>query len=357
MNLVVHALAKLRLSIVIVHDVQAFVDGLFVLQRKHHPAAQQAAAHGTHRTVYHVEQRLAVVLHGLHQLQRTDGELIQTHVFILLDTRYRCDMGYLRMLCLFQVLQDGTGSDNTALQVVHTKALQVLNMKVFQQLLTGRLVRKHPVVELEGKEFRTKLQFKVLLPVTFEEHLLWREVTQQLLHIVGSALACEEFSRRDIEESHAQGRLPEVYTGQEVVLLVVQYIIRECHAGCHQFRDAALHQFLRQLRVFQLVADGHTLTGTNQFWQIGIQCMMREAGHLVALHPCPIITVGQRDAQDLGCCDGILAVGLIEVATAEQHHCVRMFRLQVEKLLHHRGQFPIFLCHSLLNLKQMQRYD
>ena len=64
--------------------------------------------------------------------------------------------------------------------------------------------------------------------------------------------------------------------------------------------------------------------------------MMGESRHLVAL-VVTIVTMGEGDTQNLRGSNGIFAIGLIEVATPEQHYCIRVFRLQIEELLHHRG--------------------
>ena len=56
--------------------------------------------------------------------------------------------------------------------MVYTKALQVFHIEVPQQLLLGSLLRKHPVVELEGKVFCTKATLKLLLLAPIVEHLL-----------------------------------------------------------------------------------------------------------------------------------------------------------------------------------------
>ena len=72
---------------------------------------------------------------------------------------------------------------------------------------------------------------------------------------------------------------------------------------------------------------------------------MGEARHLVTLGPSAVVAVGEGDAQDLGGCNGIFAVGLVEVSATEEHHGIRVLRLQIEELLHHRGQFPVFLRH------------
>ena len=141
-----------------------------------------------------------------------------------------------------------------------------------------------------------------------------------------------------------------MHSAEKVILFVVKHVVRQCHARRHQFRDAALHELLRQLRVFQLVADGHALAGTDQLRQVRVEGVMREARHLVAL-VVTVVTVGQRDAEDTRCRDGVLALRLIEVTTPEEHHRVGVLRLQVEELLHHRGQFlALFLCHlTVLN--------
>ena len=72
-------------------------------------------------------------------------------------------------------MQDGAGSDDTVLQMVDTKALEVFHVEVLQQSLTSCLIRKHPVVELEGKELITEFLLKLLFLATLEEHFLWRE--------------------------------------------------------------------------------------------------------------------------------------------------------------------------------------
>ena len=70
--------------------------------------------------------------------------------------------------------------------------------------------------------------------------------------------------------------------------------------------------------------------------------MMRESGHLVAL-VIAVVTVGQRNAQNLRCRDCIVAVCLVEVTATKQQQGLRVLRLEVKKLLHHGCQF---LCHN-----------
>ena len=255
------------------------------------------------------------------------------------------DVGVLRLL---QIVEDGAGSDDSAAQVLHTEALEALHIEVLQQLLHRALLGKHPVVHLEGDVARAEIAFKVLAAVALVEHLLRLEIAQQLLHVVVGSLANEVFARRDVEEGNATGSLAEVHGTEEVVLLVVQHVVREGHAGGHQLGDAALHKLLRQFRVLQLVANGHTLSGADEFRQVCIESMVGESRHLVAL-VIAVVALGEGYAQYARGRDGIVTVGLVEVAAAEQQHRVGVLRLQVEELLHHRGQLPaVFMCCHLL---------
>ena len=108
MNLLIDALAEIWLAIVILHNVQALIDGLLILQREYQPATQQTASHRAHCLVDDIQQRLAIILHRMNQFQTADRKLVQSHVPILFDAGYRSDMSYLGMLCLFEILQDGS---------------------------------------------------------------------------------------------------------------------------------------------------------------------------------------------------------------------------------------------------------
>ena len=210
--------------------------------------------------------------------------------------------------------------------MVDTKAFQVLHIEVAKEFLLRCLISKHPVIKLECKEFCTKVALKVLFAIAVEEHLLWREVAKQFLYVVSCSFTSKELTRRDIKEGHTKAGLAKMDSCQEVILLVIQHIIAHGHTWGHKFRNTSLYKLLSEFWILQLIADSHSLSCTNQFWQIGINCMMRKASHLVALGPSTIITMRQGDTQDLCSSDGVFAIGFIKVATPEQHYCVRMFR-------------------------------
>ena len=219
---------------------------------------------------------------------------------------------------------------------------------MLEQFLLGGLLGEHPVVKLEGEVLVAEIPLEHVALAPLEEHLLGREIDEQLLNVVVRALAGEELARGYVEESHSAGRLAEVDGGQEVVFLVVEHIVGHGHARRHQFGNAALDELPGQLGVLQLVADGHSPPCPYQLWQVGVERVVREAGHLRrrAVLLSAVAAPRQRNAEYAAGVDGVLQVSLVEVAAPEQQHCVRVLRLEREKLLHHRSKLIVFFGHN-----------
>ena len=110
--------------------------------------------------------------------------------------------------------------------------------------MPGVLFCKHPVVHFKDTVFRTEELLKVFLARAVIEHLLWREVAQELLDVVVGALTGEKLTRGDVEQAQSTGRFTEVYGGEEVVFFVVEHIVAHGDAWRDQFGDASLHHFV-----------------------------------------------------------------------------------------------------------------
>ena len=199
------------------------------------------------------------------------------------------------MLRHCQILQDSTGSNDTVLQVLYSETFQILRFKVFQQFLTGSRFCKYPVVQLECKELVTEITFKHQAFATFKKNFLRGKVIQQLVYIIKRSFCSKEFTGRNIEKSNSTGSLSEMNGSQEVIFFIVQNIIIDRNTGSNQFGNATLHQLLRHFRAFQLVTDGDTFSGTNQFRKICIKGMMRKTCHLDSFS-FPIGTFCQSDS-------------------------------------------------------------
>ena len=232
--------------------------------------------------------------------------------------------------------------------MIHAETFQRLHFEMRREFLQGGLLSKHPVVQDVGEILVAKRALEQLTLATFVEYFFRLEVGQEFFYVVVGSLSGEKLTRGDVEEGHAARSLSKVHSGQEVIFLVVQHVVAHRHAWRDEFRDAALDEFLCQLRVFQLVADGHTPPCADEFRQVGVEGVMGESRHLVlTLRPSPVVAMRQRDAQDAAGIDGIVAVGLVEVATAEEQQRVGMFLLQREELLHHGGEGLFFRSHLM----------
>ena len=105
---------------------------------------------------------------------------------------------------------------------------------------------------------------------------------------------------------------------------MVEDVVADGDAGGDEFGDAALDEFLCQLGVFELFADGDAFAGADEFWQIGVERVMGEAGELDVLRhavgaPC------QGDAENLRGGDGVVRECLVEVSDPEEQYGVGMF--------------------------------
>ena len=192
--------------------------------------------------------------------------------------------------------------------------------------------------QLEGDVARAEACLEHCPLAALVQHFLRSEGGHETRNVFGRTLRDEELARTDVEERHTAGLLAEMDGAEEVVLLVVEYVVGHRDAWSHQFSDAALDELLCQLRVFQLVADGDALAGPDEFRQVRIEGMIGEARHCETLSSriLAIVAMRQGDAQYLGGDDRILGIRLVEVTATEQQQRLRVLRLEVIELFHHR---------------------
>ena len=169
---------EIRLTEKIFHYIQAFIDRQYIFQRKHQPALQQTGTHRTDSLINHVQQAAASIIHAAYQLKATDREFIQTDVFIFFNTCQRSDMPDLGMLRHNEILQDGSRSDDTILEMLYTKTFQILRFKMLQKFLPGGGLCKYPVVQFESKELTSEISLEHPPLTTFKKYFFGRKVIQ-----------------------------------------------------------------------------------------------------------------------------------------------------------------------------------
>ena len=222
----------------------------------------------------------------------------------------------MRMLCLIQIIEDRSRSDNPQFQMFHPEAFQVLRLEMFQQAVVGSIGGKYPVLHLESEETGTEHFLEFLTVVTLDKNLFRREIIKQFVDIIDRSLGCQELTGRNIQKSDAANIFSEMNGSKEVVFLMVQNIVIDRNSRRNQLRNPSFHQFLGHLRVFQLIADCNTFTGTDQFRQIGIERMMRETRHFDKLSR-SVGFFSLYDSQYFGTDHGIFAIHFVKVSYTE----------------------------------------
>ena len=84
------------------------------------------------------------------------------------------------------------------MQMIDTKAFQILDVKVAQELLLRGLLCKHPVIELESKVFCAEIALELLFLGAIVQHFFWREIAQELFYIILCTLTSKELTSRNI---------------------------------------------------------------------------------------------------------------------------------------------------------------
>ena len=255
-------------------------------------------------------------------------------------------MARFAVLGEFEVIENGPGGRNAAGEVVHAEALEGFGPELLAEFLAVDVLRKDPLVETVGVEFRPERTGKTVLVAALVDDLLGLEVRDQLVYIAVRSLGHIELARGDVQKSHAR-RLPaEIDRRDEVVLLVGQDVVAQHDARSHQFDHAALDESLHQLGVLQLLADGHTLARPHQLRQVGVDGMVGKSRQFDVRRR-SVGAARERDAQNAAGLDRVVAEGLVEIAHAEQQNGVGMHRLDGVILLH-QGRLDIFFVDSLL---------
>ena len=366
LELLQDSVSRVGIAEEVLDDIMPLANLDRVFQGEQHPAMQHAGAHRSDCLVDDVEERYAALVHAAHEFEVPDGELVKTNEAVFLDATQSRDVSEQLVLRHLHVLQDDAGCHDAALEVLHAKTLQVLHLEVAQQFLPRGLFREGPIIELEGDVTCAEAALEHHPFATLVEDFLRGERCHEARDVLRRAFRHEELAGADVEERHATSLLAEVYRAEEVVFLVIEHRVGHRHTRRHEFCDASLDECLRQFRVFELVANGNPLACPDELRQVSIEGVIGEAGHRGALHDTrlSVVPMGKRDAKNLRSNHRIVGIRLIEVAATEQQQRLRVFRLEVVELFHHRCQLLTlsstidlrFLCHSLNPFCCLQNY-
>ena len=131
-----------------------------------------------------------------------------------------------------------------------------------------------------------------------------------------------------------------INTCQKSVFLVIQRSVTIRNTRRNQFRHTTFYNFLRKFRIFQLVADSHTHSGTNQLGQICIKSMVWKSSQFNGFSR-SICTFGKGNSKHLRCPDGIRRESFVKITATKKQNRIRMLCFNFVELLHHRRFYNI----------------
>ena len=136
MQIVVNGLSEVGFAEECLHYIKTLVDRSNVHKREHSPTFQHASTHRCRGAVDNIEQRNAVVLHRLQKFKRAYGELVESDITVLFNSAQRCNVSQVGVLRHFKILQYGSGSNHSELQVFNAETLKRLCSEMLKQLLS-----------------------------------------------------------------------------------------------------------------------------------------------------------------------------------------------------------------------------
>ena len=272
---------------------------------------------------------------GVHQLQVAHREAVEPHVLVLLQAAEAGNVLDVVVLGFGEVVQNAAGRNHALPQVIHAKALERGGAEVARERVVGVVGPKDPFIQRVGAIVGAEGLLKLAPALLAEQDFGRREILEQFTQVIERALGGQKLAGADIKKGNAGLGFTEVNGAEVVIRAALQHVVVHAHAGRDELRDAALHQALGFLGVFELVADGHALAGAHQLGQVGIERMVREAGqgHFAAAARAPL---RQRDVENAAGRDGIFAEGLVKITHPKQQHRARMLLLELVVLLHQR---------------------
>ena len=325
------------------HHVVAGIQLIQVHHGHREPLAEQAGAHGGAATVDYIDQRSPLRARGRPEdLEVAEGELVHPHELGPVYAGDGADIAQAAVMRLLEIDEQRPGGTDAQRAGANGKSLQGLHSQLLLQLVLGSVLDEGPFVEGGDICLGAVLFPYGLLVSARDDELLGGEGREERTDIVGAALGHLECAGGHVQECRPAAVLMEIQPRQEVVLLLDKHLLAKGNSRGDYLRHSPLDYVLGKLGIFQLVADGYLVAGADKLRKVGVDGVIRHAGHGDSVLR-SVGALGQHDAEDLAGYHGVLAVCLIEVPATEQQHGIGALGLEAEKLLHHRGHRILFL--------------
>ncbi len=181
---------------------------------------EHTTAHRRDGPVDDVVERAALFGLSAEELEIADGEAVEPHEAVFLDTAQMLYMPRLEVLGHVEIHEYTSCGRHSGGHGLESEALQRGDTPEFLESFARRSIHQHPVFEFEGEKLGAEEVLHVVFSSAQVQHLFGREVGQQLVDIVAVALSGHELTGRDVQEGYADDMFVEMEAGNPVVLLL-----------------------------------------------------------------------------------------------------------------------------------------
>ena len=258
------------------------------------------------------------------------------------------------LLRFVQIFQNRPGRTNPLKLRLNAKAFQRRSLEMLEQFFTRAVRVEKPPRPLghhrPGQLGNLLNEFLLLgleqLPPALGQQDLAHTQPQQFVNdFAFGHLLRKEMPCRDIHPRQRRGLSPQADGTQEVVLFgVQQHVIGQC-ARRHHPHHVPLDHALGLFRILNLLADGDLVAGLQHLFEVAVHRMIRQPRQRDRV-TARLAPTGQHQPQHARDNMRILVERLVKIAHPKKQHRIRVFGLEMVKLLHRRRQLFFLFRHS-----------
>ncbi len=305
--------------------------------------AEQAAAHAGQGLIEHAEHGgLRVHAAGIGGEERLDqfevahGDGVEHHGIGAIVVGGAVEMIERGALRVAQVVEDGSGGADGGGTVGEAAAIEREQLEMIAQGAVGVVEREDPVFEFGAHEAQAGAIFAgEERQVAGEEDFARAEVFEGTGDFLGFHFGDAEFAGGDIDVGDGGARAGAADGGEEVVLARAHEVGIHGGAGRDDARDFAAHQFLGELGVLHLIADGDAVALLDEARDVAFGGVEGDAAHGdgVALF---LIARGEGDFEFARGGHGVFEEELVKIAEAKHEQGIGHLLLDAVVLPHQR---------------------
>lgn len=307
------------------------------------PFSEESGAHGSAVVVEDSEEGkvAAVVADGLSEFEASACGFVDDHVPLaaeVFESEYVREGGARSFPDVFE--ESAGGSDGGG--VIDVEAFERFGAEMFVEEATAFIAGEAPVGaggEDDGEPVVAAFVEGAVLGGGFGDNAFGGADAGELIgELCRFDIGEEEASGGEFKPCKSQSGFGGCQACEEVALARVEHLVVGKRSRRDDSSDFPTDEPFGFFGVFNLIADGGSESGLNEFLEVGVELVIWEPGHWDGVFGVFVAT-GERESEDAGCVLGVFEEEFVEVAHAKEEHGAGMFRLHSVIAFHHGREF------------------